>query len=655
MRLRGKKHSIGSQEPEEPVSVTVGQEQQQPSSELVSSEAEEEKYVEDGQGGKAKTPKKKKDKAITQKQQSSKKKKKESRKRTVEDEYKTIDISDTATSTNVNGFTEGAGDGETSKKKQKNTKKNKEQKEEDGRQKNEAGGMKGDDVSDSFFSSERFDVLHLSDKMCNGLSGLGFERMAHIQSQSIPPLLSGKDLLGQAKTGSGKTLAFLIPALEMLHRAKWSSRNGTGCIILSPTRELSLQTYGVLRDLCEEGGLTVTNGLLIGGANRRAEAEKLVKGVAVLVVTPGRLLDHLQNTKGFVYSNLQILVIDEADRILEDGFEEEMRHIIRLLPNKRQTALFSATQTRKVDDLARLAIQTKPTFVGIGEDTRPDVGVGTVQGLEQGYVVCPSESRFLLLYTFLKRNKGKKIMVFFSSCNSVKFHSELLNYIDIPVSDIHGKQKQAKRTSTFFQFCRADTGTLLCTDVAARGLDIPKVHWIVQFDPPDQAAEYIHRVGRTARGCGGSGNALLFLLPQELEFLKYLRAANAKLNEFEFPARKIANVQAQLIRLVEKNYYLNKSAREAYRSYLLAYASHSMKGLYNVHELDLAAVGKSFGFTAPPRVDLRLSIRGGSTGRRRKGTSDEKNRWNKGSSGHAFSASNPYGKRQKTDNRQFVH
>ena len=159
---------------------------------------------------------------------------------------------------------------------------------------------------------------------------------------------------------------------------------------------------------------------------------------------------------------LQCLVIDEADRILEIGFEEEMHQIINILPKERQTMLFSATQTKNVEDLARLAIRNKPIYVGVDDDS----AVATVNSLEQGYVVCPSEKRFLLLYTFLKKNLKKKVMVFFSSCNSVKFHAELLNYVDIPVMDIHGKQKQAKRTSTFFEFCNAKSGVLLCTDVA---------------------------------------------------------------------------------------------------------------------------------------------------------------------------------------------
>ncbi|CAN1856578.1 ATP-dependent RNA helicase has1 [Linum perenne] len=349
----------------------------------------------------------------------------------------------------------------------------------------------------------------------------GKKKKKKIQARAIPPLLIGKDVLGAARTGSGKTLAFLIPAVELLYNIHFAPRNGTGVVVICPTRELAIQTHKVAEDLLKCHSQTL--GLVIGGAARRGEAERIVKGVNLLVATPGRLLDHLQNTKGFVFKNLKCLIIDEADRILEANFEEEMKQIIKILPKQtRQTALFSATQTKSVEDLAQMSFQTPPMYIDV------DYGRNKVtnEGLEQGYTVVPSDKRFLLLYSFLKRNLSKKVMVFFSSCNSVKFHSELLGYIQLPCFDIHGKHKQQKRTSTFFDFCKAEKGILLCTDVAARGLDIPAVDWIVQFDPPDDPKEYIHRVGRTARGEGAKGNALLFLIPEELLFLQYLKVQN---------------------------------------------------------------------------------------------------------------------------------
>ncbi|KAF5020245.1 hypothetical protein F66182_7723 [Fusarium sp. NRRL 66182] len=457
--------------------------------------------------------------------------------------------------------------------------------------------------------AQSFDELNLSEKTMKAIKEMNFTKMTEIQRRGIPPSLAGRDVLGAAKTGSGKTLAFLIPVIEMLSALRFKPRNGTGVIIVSPTRELALQIFGVARELMAHHSQTY--GIVIGGANRRAEADKLAKGVNLIIATPGRLLDHLQNTP-FVFKNLKSLVIDEADRILEIGFEDEMRQIIKILPKEdRQTMLFSATQTTKVEDLARISLRPGPLYINVDEEKQ----YSTVEGLEQGYVICEADKRFLLLFSFLRRNQKKKVIVFFSSCACVKYHAELLNFIDLPVLDLHGKQKQQKRTNTFFEFCNAKQGTLVCTDVAARGLDIPAVDWIVQFDPPDDPRDYIHRVGRTARGNNTKGRSLMFLQPNEVGFLSHLKAARVPVVEFDFPANKIVNVQSQLEKLLNQNYYLNKSAKDGYRSYLHAYASHSLRSVFDINKLDLAKVAKSFGFSVPPRVDITL---GASMSRDRK-------------------------------------
>ncbi|KAH8735277.1 P-loop containing nucleoside triphosphate hydrolase protein [Ilyonectria robusta] len=448
--------------------------------------------------------------------------------------------------------------------------------------------------------AQSFKELSLSEKTMKAIEEMGFTTMTEIQRRGIPPSLAGRDVLGAAKTGSGKTLAFLIPVVEMLCSLRFKPRNGTGVIVVSPTRELALQIFGVARELMAHHSQTY--GIVIGGANRRAEAEKLSKGVNLIIATPGRLLDHLQNTP-FVFKNLKSLVIDEADRILEIGFEDEMRQIIKILPKAdRQTMLFSATQTTKVEDLARISLRPGPLYINVDEEKQ----FSTVEGLEQGYVLCEAEKRFLLLFSFLKRNLKKKVIVFFSSCACVKYHAELLNFIDLPVLDLHGKQKQQKRTNTFFEFCNAKQGTLICTDVAARGLDIPAVDWIVQFDPPDDPRDYIHRVGRTARGNNSKGRSLMFLQPSEVGFLSHLKAARVPVVEFDFPSNKILNVQSQLEKLISQNYYLNKSAKDGYRSYLHAYASHSLRSVFDINKLDLARVAKGFGFSTPPRVEITL-------------------------------------------------
>ncbi|KAL6655008.1 hypothetical protein ACP70R_005834 [Stipagrostis hirtigluma subsp. patula] len=457
-------------------------------------------------------------------------------------------------------------------------------------------------------TSKLFSELGISELTAKAISEMNYTHLTEIQAGSIPHLMLGSDVMGAAKTGSGKTLAFLIPAIELLFNLRFSPRNGTGVIVVCPTRELAIQTHNVAKELMKYHSQTL--GIVIGGTNMRSDAAQLAKGVNVLVATPGRLLDHLRNTSSFKYKRLKCLIIDEADRILEQNFEEDMKQIFKRLPQDRQTVLFSATQTQKVEEFANLTFaknddrKRKLVYVGVGDHESK----ATVEGLRQGYCVIPSEKKLLVLYAFLrgKQCKDKKVMVFFSSCSSVKFHAELLNFLKIECYDIHGQQKQQKRTGTIVSFCKAATGILLCTNVAARGLDIPNVDFIVQYDPPDDPKEYIHRVGRTARGDKGKGSAFLFLLPQELNMLIYLKAAKISLTEHEFNEKHMPNVQSELENIVEKNYFLKQSAKEAYKSHILAYDSHSRKDIFNVHQLDLKKVAASFGFREPPKVNLNL-------------------------------------------------
>ncbi|RTG89729.1 ATP-dependent RNA helicase DDX18/HAS1 [Schistosoma bovis] len=379
--------------------------------------------------------------------------------------------------------------------------------------------------------SGKFEDLPISEPIKRAVKEMGFTHMTDIQDKCIPQLLEHRDLMACAKTGSGKTLAFLIPVVELMLNLGLQPRNGTGAIIISPTRELSLQTYGVLGELIQFTNLRI--GLIMGGSNRQTEAQNLEKGVTILVATPGRLLDHLSNTKFFLRHNLKALVIDEADRLLDIGFEVEMRQIIKLLPTVRQTMLFSATLNEKTKNLANAALKASCVMVGSAPDNE-----ATVEGLEQGYVVCPPDRRFCLLYTFLKKNKSKK------------------------------------------------------------------VDWILQYDPPDDAKEYIHRVGRTARA-GSTGNALLVLRPHELEFLSILRKARVKVVEYEIANSKMADVQPALEKLVKNNYFLALSAQEAFKGIVRAYASSGLS-CFNVDELDLAATARTCGLSITPKVDLNV-------------------------------------------------
>ncbi|XP_014234060.1 probable ATP-dependent RNA helicase pitchoune [Trichogramma pretiosum] len=208
-------------------------------------------------------------------------------------------------------------------------------------------------------------------------------------------------------------------------------------------------------------------------------------------------------------------------------------------------------------------------------------------------------------------------MVFFSSCRSVMFHHVFFNIFSLPNMSIHGRQAQTKRTKTFYDFCSASSGTLLCTDIAARDLDIPNVDCIIQYDPPSDTKEYIHRVGRTTRGVGSCGNALLILRPKVLEFLKYLEKAKVPVTELEL--KNTVKAQLQIEKLMSKKFWLRDSAKDAYESYLRAYNSHNLKDVFNVNTLNLAEVVKSIGFLAPP-TNFPLITRSncGNTSRSRK-------------------------------------
>jgi ATP-dependent RNA helicase DDX18/HAS1 len=458
---------------------------------------------------------------------------------------------------------------------------------------------------ESFEPIEDYHQLSLNPHMVSALEHeFKFSSLTGVQSRCIPAALAGKDLLAEAKTGSGKTLAFLIPVVENISRAGFTPKNGTAAIVIGPTRELCQQIEGVLLKLLKYFHGSITFLCCIGGQSRSQEGFKLQSGMMIVIASPGRLLDHLKMTDGWHTKNLLMLVVDEADRVLDNGFEEDLREIVALLPKKRQTFLFSATQTTRVEQLARISFYRQPIFISLKSKAEK----ATVDTLEQGYVVCPSEQRLILLYHFVKRNLKKKVIVFFSSRNSVSFHCELFNYIDVACVAFHGKQKQHQRSATYMQFCNAPSGVLFTTDVAARGLDIPKVDWIVQFDPPDDPVKYIHRVGRTARA-GRCGNALMFLLPSEQLFLKYLfQDAQVAVNEYTFDLGKLdSSVTAQLETLVMGNYYLRTSAKQAYEGYLLSYSSSQLKNVFNIHQLDLARVAKGFALTEPPPITVDLS------------------------------------------------
>ena len=480
--------------------------------------------------------------------------------------------------------------------------------------------------------------MNLNKILLERLNAQGYEIATEIQAKSIPIALKGEDIIGSAKTGSGKSLAFLIPTVEyILNHPK---NDFIQSLIITPTRELALQLYDLAKTLMNDNGTSCV--LVIGGGNRKKEAERLSSSEARIVIcTPGRLIDHIVNTKKFDYSKIKILIIDEADKILKIGFEEELTEIIKLIPKNRQTLLFSATITPKVEDLITLSVKNY-------ENIRIKSSDPTVSTLEQGYLIIEADKKFLFLFTFFKKNKNAKILVFFATCKEVEFYSSLLNYVDVPVLSITGEYKQQKRSTTFMEFCSLEKGILLCTDVAQRGLDIPDVDWVIQYDPPHDPEEYLHRVGRTARGANKVGKALLMILPNEINFIRMLQLYKIKLDEFQFPEKKLAKVQEQLEKLVnKKDKFLLNLATEAYRAYIHSYHANTDKDTFDLEKLDLLKVCKSFGLISPPFVHLNIKPKTNSMRRKNDRKKFEYiNRHQKGNNNN---------KDYNDDGRQFVH
>ncbi|GES88917.1 DEAD-domain-containing protein [Rhizophagus clarus] len=394
---------------------------------------------------------------------------------------------------------------------------------------------------------ESFKELPLSLLTQQGLQQSNYIVMTEIQRKAIPIALRGRDVLGAAKTGSGKTLAFLIPLIESLYRKSWSQLDGLGALVIAPTRELAVQIFEVLRKVGRMHSLSA--GLVIGGKNVDVEQERINR-MNILICTPGRLLQHMDQTVNFKCDNIQVLVLDEADRILDLGFEKTVNAIIENLPKERQTLMFSATQTKSVKDLARLSLED-PDF-------------------------C-KQVRFVF-ETFCKLHPG------------------------VPLLHLHGKQKQTKRLEIFNKFSSMKHAYLFATDIAARGLDFPAVDWVVQVDAPENAETYIHRVGRTAR-YEASGHALLFLLTSEEQGMKAaLDKKKVPIDKIKVKSSKTINIQKQLQSLCFKDPEIKYLGQKAFVSYIRSVYLQSDKSIFKVDKLPLEEFAAALGLPGTPKI-----------------------------------------------------
>eukprot|EP01041_Mallomonas_annulata_P005730 gene5730-11581_t len=623
--------------------------------------------------------------------------------------------------------------------------------------------MSADVATKSGFSS-----LHLDNRIVEILEretknyGMGLKSPTKIQCTSLPLLLDGKNVLMKSETGSGKTLAYLLPMLHDLISLDppLQRTEGTRALIIAPTRELCSQIADVLNRVTK-CCVWIVGGSVTGGEKRKSEKARLRKGVSVLVATPGRLLDHLQTTESFSLQHLRWVILDEADRLLDMGFEQTVLEILSIIrgeplpglkeknkdksgnarngavqiglesrwkshvaslakqcrqPSALYHVMVSATLTQAVRQLAIPVMGGSGFFVVDADRGKVDQikhasdiltlfkDMGRIDGLSGGgmrddtmtgdkklrhtladgemletpiqlnqyHMIVPCKWRLGALISFIRAHRDKKVVVFFSTCDSVDYHALLLNntewpteldptdyltaetgheedaykiaachpsasaaleplpstFTGMPGKDcmlyrLHGSVPQRVRQSVYKDFCLAKKGVLLCTDVAARGLDLPMVDWILQYDPPCETADYVHRVGRTARR-GLQGSALLFLLPSEVPYINLLSTHGllpkpmSVQSLFLGAAKEIPGVskfkntdemtavilQRRLERVVHRNKPLLDAGRQAFRSFIRAYATHSAdtKGIFKVQNLHLGHVAKSFALRESPKA-----------------------------------------------------
>jgi len=355
-----------------------------------------------------------------------------------------------------------------------------------------------------------FEKLNLIQPLQTAISNEGYTIPTPIQAQAIPVILERKDLVGCAQTGTGKTAAFAVPILQILSAEKKShgSKRKIKSLILTPTRELALQISESFNAYGRHTGLK--NAVVFGGVSQRAQTLKLRHGVDILIATPGRLLDLIN--QGYInLKSINIFVLDEADRMLDMGFINDVKKIIEKIPTQRQTLLFSATMPSEITKLAN-SILKNPIKIEVSPELK------TVEAVKQAvYFVTKSDKKKLLLH-ILKNENIESALVFTRTKRGADLVTKILNEAKIHSDSIHGNKSQQARQRALNNFKLNKTRVLVATDIAARGIDIEKLSHVFNYDIPEFAEAYIHRIGRTARA-GLGGTALSFCDPQELSYL----------------------------------------------------------------------------------------------------------------------------------------
>jgi ATP-dependent RNA helicase DDX55/SPB4 len=431
-------------------------------------------------------------------------------------------------------------------------------------------------------------------------------------------------------------LAFLIPMIEiMLRREIPLKQNQVGCLVISPTRELARQIFMVAEQLCKE--LPKIRPMLFVGGTDVADEETLflTEGCQLLVATPGRLLDAMKRLSTLDTRQLEVLVLDEADVLLDMGFEVALTEILRGLPKQRRTGLFSATQTKKVAALARAGLRNPAVIKVRVNGAAEGTGQSTPSTLKIFYMMTPPEQKLSQLIAFMQQHRQSKMIIFFTTCACVEYFTTLLRGLPalqgkaagcsakasasadsssakgaggagddeaagVRIESLHGRMVPKRRQASYQNFLDSSRCVLLCTDVAARGIDIPDVDWIVQYDPPTDPDFFIHRVGRTARA-GRVGGALSLLLPSEDTYVHFLSAKKVPIAELPMAADAV-DVLPQMKKLAVSDRDVLEKGTRAFVSFIRAYKEHQCQFIFRFTQLDLGAMARAYALLQMPHM-----------------------------------------------------
>ena len=375
-----------------------------------------------------------------------------------------------------------------------------------------------------------FAELGLAQEILEAVRDAGYERPTPIQAEAIPLALKGRDLIGLAQTGTGKTAAFTLPILDRLIGGPRRTR----ALVLTPTRELAIQVDESVRKYANSAEIDVA--AVYGGVPLDPQEKKLRKGVDIVVATPGRLIDHLER-QNVVFDDLEILVLDEADRMLDMGFAPQINRIVAQIPTYRQTLLFSATMPPEVEALARKYLR-KPIVIQIGRRS------GASNMVTHAVYPVPRERKGALLVELLRDVKSETVLVFTRTKHGADKVVRDLERAGIKATAMHADKTQAQRTKALEQFKSGAINVLVATDIAQRGLDISGITHVINYDVPQQPEDYVHRIGRTGRAAA-TGDAFTFMSPDEIAMVRSIeRVIGAPIPRISVPGYDFGTVAA---------------------------------------------------------------------------------------------------------------